>query len=259
MTEQPPSDNIATQKPDEFYVGYLPTPASHLKTLRVLIPGVVLAFLAGVAIISFVQRDPGSAVWRSQVETFEGIVRTEPWPMLITTTPDGPRVVLLVEEGKHGAQQRVAPWIGQHVAAKGLVLTRDSRIILELVPDDDAIAAAAVLQPAIVGIAAPDNLASALRVSLRGEIIDSKCYHGAMKPGEGKTHKACATLCISNGIPAMFIAEDGSAYLLATADGAPLDKDTLSKIGERVEVRGEVTPLADMRVLRIEPRSVKRL
>jgi len=28
--------------------------------------------------------------------------------------------------------------------------------------------------------------------TLRGEVIDPKCYIGAMKPGGGKTHKACA-------------------------------------------------------------------
>ena len=41
--------------------------------------------------------------------------------------------------------------------------------------------------------------------TLRGEIVDSKCYLGAMKPGDQKTHKACATLCIRGGIPPVLV------------------------------------------------------
>ena len=50
-----------------------------------------------------------------------------------------------------------------------------------------------------LGWPAPQVLAD--NVTLKGEIIDPKCYLGAMKPGGGKTHKACAMRCIAGGIP----------------------------------------------------------
>src|SRR5690349_19376703 len=68
-------------------------------------------------------------------------------------------------------------------------------------------------------------------VSLRGEIVDSKCFLGAMRPGNGKTHKACAMLCIAGGVPPMFVTRDSAGreeyYLLAGPDGGPAPSDVV--------------------------------
>jgi hypothetical protein len=241
---------------DDFYVGYLPTPKSHAGLLRVLLPIMVLGLGALVAMVSSSQPDPGKAVWRSEIESFTGTLLTAPWPMVVTSDSGGTtgRVVLLVEEGKHGAQARAAALANRVVTVKGLVLTRDHRVILELVPGPDAITA-------VDGVSAVPPSTENLNqtVTLTGEIIDSKCYHGAMKPGQGKTHKACATVCIGNGIPAMFLASDGEVYLFAPTEGDGLDEDSLSKIGEPVEIRASVSRLADTRVLTVAPGTVRRI
>jgi hypothetical protein len=238
---------MSTNK-DDFYVGYLALPASHAKTLRVFLP-VLLLGAAGVAVlVGAAQRDPGAAEWRQEPESVRGVLLADPCPLVLGE--DG-GVTLLVEEGKHGAHGRVAPLDGKIVVAKGRVLARDGRTVLELLPGDDALTVeGAGTIPSAGG--APET------ATLIGEIIDSKCYHGAMKPGEGKTHKACATLCIGNGVPAMFLDEEGRAYIFATGGTTP-DADTLSKIGERVQVAGEVTALGNARVLRVAPGSVQRL
>jgi hypothetical protein len=68
-----------------------------------------------------------------------------------------------------------------------------------------------------------------------GEVVDAKCYLGAMKPGDGKSHKACATLCVTNGIPAMPVTAD-SAYVIV----AGWQPDHAKLIAEPVEVSATV-------------------
>lgn len=257
---------------DDFYVGYLPTPKSHASALRVIVPAVLLG-LAGVAsVVAYVQRNPGSGMWSSDVEKVTGVILSRPAPMLVVESPTGPQAMLLVEEGKHGAGERAAELHGKRVEVSGTRLSREGRTVFEIaagmgsvkvLSGDETRSEVAVTDLSVAS-------ADAASVTLRGEIIDSKCYHGAMKPGDGKSHKACATLCVSNGIPAMFAAinTDGttSYYLLAmkagsqsSAAGSEFDVDTLSKIGELVEVRGSVSRVADFNVLTIEAGSVQRV
>jgi hypothetical protein len=257
------SPNAKPPGRDDFYVGYLPTPASHRAGLRMVVPALVLLVVGAAAIVASVQRDPGAAVWRGEVERFEGILLAEPVPMLIATDDGSTRAMLLVEEGKHGASERVETWLrgagkgaseGASAVVRGRVLARDGRMIVELESGETAIATGR----GAATIVARESLGAR---TLRGEIIDSKCFHGAMKPGDGKGHKACATLCIRNGIPAMIATPDdrGGLKLRLLAVEGGIDEDTLAKIGEPVEVAGELSRLADMEVVTVKPRSVRRV
>ena len=38
-------------------------------------------------------------------------------------------------------------------------------------------------------------------LQIEGEIVDIKCWLGRMKPGDGRTHRACGQFCIQGGIP----------------------------------------------------------
>jgi hypothetical protein len=105
-------------------------------------------------------------------------------------------------------------------------------------------------------------------VTLQGEIVDSKCFFGAMKPGEGKTHKACATLCIRGGIPPMLITLDSSGqqtdYLLVDPEGRGLVGASLEAIlpfvADAVEVSGAVEQRGELRLLRIDStNTIRRL
>jgi hypothetical protein len=273
MSDQlPQPQSPATSPParDDFYVGYLPTPPGHRATLRLVVPALLLSIAGAAVLIASIQRDPGPAVWRSEAEQFAGTLLADPVPMLVALGEDGsPRVILLVEEGKHGAHARIAARLSGAQSAQatihGRVLARDARMVVELSPGEDAIA--------LTGQAAgqsgnqpPISPAATLPaqplgpITLRGEIIDSKCFHGAMKPGDGKSHKACATLCIRNGIPAMLATPEASGNLtlrLLVVTGG-IDADTLSKIGEPVEVSGELSTLAGLEVITIQPASVRR-
>ncbi len=247
---------------DDFYVGYLPTPRAHRNTLRVVLPAAI-ALLALVAIlVAGRQRDAGPGVWRDEPTTHEGTIIASPYPMLATLASDGSiaELRLLIEEGKHGAA-RARGLDGRRVVARGRLLERSPQpgrvMMLELLPGDEGLAPREGA-PAPLAAPAPDA-----RLTLRGEIIDSKCYHGAMKPGEGKAHKACATLCIRGGIPAMLLVRHGvhagELLLLAGPDGGPIPREAHEFIGEPVEVTGEVVRLGPLRVLRIGAAAVRRV
>ena len=129
---------------------------------------------------------------------------------------------------------------------------------MELSPDSDAI----VELPGETAIM-PTAVRSAAPVTLRGEIVDPKCYLGAMKPGEGKTHKACAVRCISGGIPPTLVCWDASGkstyYVLVDEDGEAANEVFLDVIGQPVEVTGTTYQLEDLVILQTSRSSVRPL
>jgi hypothetical protein len=63
-------------------------------------------------------------------------------------------------------------------------------------------------------------------VDLTGEIVDTKCYLGVMRPAVGKVHRACAARCLSGGVPPGLLVRDATgetvAYMLVGQDGRSL-------------------------------------
>jgi hypothetical protein len=223
----------------DFYVGYLPTPKGLVRFLRVAVPVTLWGLVVVGLALGRSQRDPGPAVWDDgHVVTVSGVLVARPCPAIVEEGGKG--AVLLVEEGKHGAS-RAAALDGQRVAASGYLLRREGRRMLELAPGVDGLRA--------LGPGSPPDSRRVGPATLRGQIVDSKCYLGAMKPGEGKTHKECATLCIMGGIPAVLVTADGW-YLMADRDGGPLARETLAYIADRVEVEGEVWRTGPLLVVR---------
>src|SRR5262249_27089733 len=99
------------------------------------------------------------------------------------------------------------------------------------------------------------------RATLRGEIVDSKCYLGAMKPGGGRTHRGCALLCLKGGVPPLFVSRSGgsgpSTYLLASDTLGPAPDALLELAGLRLVVDANVESLDDISVIRLAPHGVR--
>jgi hypothetical protein len=235
-----------------FYVGFLPLPARHGRFLRVVAPALVLGLAALGFLVATSQRDPGDASWQDgRPQAWTGTLVTRPYPILITGEGSA---ILVVEMGKHGARDALRFDSPRLVELSGWLLERGGRRMIELEPGSESIE--------LLGDAAEPALLAGDQIELTGEILDSKCYLGAMKPGEGKTHKACATLCIAGGIPPMLytIGPDGSRrhYLLAGPDGDSARELVLDFVGEPVIVRGRRSRIADMNLLLIEPGGLSR-
>ena len=234
------------RRAEPIYVGYLPTPPAHRRLLRVVVPALLLLAAVSAGLIAASQRSPGPATWSDDAERVEGTLVLVPYPVLLPDSVEEPPVYL-VAEGKHGAAGLEA-LAGKRVEVTGTVLQRDNARMLELpagTTPTEVPGQARVLPAAVTSV-----------VTLRGEIVDSKCCLGAMKPGEGKSHRACATLCVRGGIPPVLVSQSpdgGTLYtLLTTADGGPANELVLTHIAEFVEVRGTLTDTAGVPVLAIE-------
>jgi hypothetical protein len=247
-----------------IYVSYLGVPTRHRRLLRVAVPGALWALVVVAAVWAFGQRDPGDAVWDdAHLRTFTGLYVHRPYPMLSADDRgDGtPGVMLLVEVGKHGVTRVPAELDGQRVRAQGWLLVRDGRTMIELDPEstprpergpsDGAAIAEVSLRATPTG-----------RVTLRGEIVDFKCFLGAMKPGSGKSHKACAALCVRGGVPPVMVARgaDGSVayFLLQSADAGPAASLVQPFVGDDVELVGDSSTLGDLRLVALEPGAIRR-
>lgn len=238
----------------DFFVGYLPLPARDARFLGRFLP-ILAAALAGAALaVSGFQRDPGDGAWDTGQEvTLEGELIAAPFPMLrVRGTAGSTERVLLVEMGKHGADARVAAIarrdgerVGVH--ARGFLIERDGQRMLELA-EGDAITEGGVLPPA----GGAQRLGTLV---LDGEIVDSKCWLGVMKPGDGKAHRDCATLCIRGGVPPSIVcrAADGSLRraLVVGQDGMPLSIEVLAPwIARPARVRGDVDVVDGLAIVR---------
>lgn len=238
-----------------FYVGYLPLPPGHRSFLLRLLPALAVVLLGAGALVALNQRDPGPALWEDGTPvTRDGLLLAEPYPMLLPA--DGGMPIFLVEVGKIGAQARAAPKAGRLIRVTGWRLSREGREILELVPGDEALAEIAGVPP----LAPAPTLAGPL--TIEGEIVDTKCYLGAMKPGDGKTHKACATLCVRNGIPPVLITHDAAGAvqwrLLVSETGGPLGEWILPYVGEPVRLQGAAAQAGPLAFLRLAPGGITR-
>jgi hypothetical protein len=251
MPDAPPRSPSASDAPAalvgraDFYVGYLPVPPRLARWLTRAAAGLLIVFVGFGWILARAQQDPGDGVWDDAVaREFVGVVAAAPYPHLRikSDAASGVETLLLVEVGKFGGGQRAAPLDGKPARISGWLIERDGRRMIEMEPGDSLSADETLPSPDFERLRGP-QITPLGRVTLRGEIVDSKCYLGAMKPGEGKTHKECATLCIAGGIPPMLVARDAdgrrSYYLLTDSAGAALDASILPLVADPVEVRTE--------------------
>ncbi|MGE3107651.1 MAG: hypothetical protein AB7O77_04775 [Phycisphaerales bacterium] len=241
-----------TPPTDEFYIGYAPKapPAVARRTRLIVAAYVLFSMIIATVCVAFI-KPTGDGVWEDgSFKSFTGTLLKKPYPIIILDKPlaDGVgSTALLVDFGKRGAQQRVQSLSGR-VRVTGTTLHRDGRGMIELAPDPDAIAelkSEAAILPSFARDITP--------VTLRGEIVDPKCFLGAMKPGEGKTHKACAIRCISGGIPPTLVCWDAQGnstyFVLADESGNPACDLFLDVIGQPVEVTGTLARLGDLMFL----------
>jgi hypothetical protein len=268
---QPQRDGSTAER-DEFFIGWLPVPRNYARFLRWVIVGLLLAAGGTAATLAFHQRDPGTGRWDSDtLVTLDGIAYTRPYAMIRVPGEDAgaaPRTLLLVEDGKFSALPRVEQFVqgrldGQPVRVTGTVLHRDGRGMLELADGEKGMRRLTQEEERqLPPLGWPSPVVLAERITLRGEIIDPKCYLGAMKPGGGKTHKACAMLCISGGVPPMLVTRDPDKhetfYLVTTADGGLANELVVDFVGEPVEVSGRLERHGDLLLLQIAAGGARR-
>ena len=256
MTDAGPARNAAESQ-DEFYIGYsasMPPRLARFVRSAVAVTGCGVAVVAVVVAAGHTRLEGGTFEF-GHPQTFSGTIVERPYPTLRLDGADQRSTsVLLVAPGKHGAAPLVAGMDGRHVALSGTRILRGALTMFEVEP-----ASVAVARTAAASARTPVEPLRA-SVNLRGEVVDSKCFMGVMVPGDGKTHKDCAALCLRGGVPpALFVRDrrDESALILLAGSQSEAIGPRLSDFaGEAVEVTGSLDRSSEWPVVRVQ--SIRR-
>jgi hypothetical protein len=247
---------------DAFFIGWADTPPADRRFF--LRAGVALtAGAAGLgAGLAALQQRPGTGNWdQGAIREWRGIASAMPYAVLRThDLGPGPRTALLSCLGKCGVAARIGSLAGQPVIVTGSLIHRGphSMIAVDEVGDWIRRDERAVADQAL---SVPD--AELLgEVTVTGEILDSKCWFGAMRPSDGKVHKACASLCIRGGIPPAFFARGQGrqgALMIMTDRGHAYGPEFLALVADPVRVTGRVFRQGDLLLLDAPLSAIRRL
>lgn len=243
-----------------FFIGWAAVPTG-LRAFLSLAAVVLLGAAAGVALaIAATQPDPGDGAVLGWEDDVPGVIVEEAYPLLYVTQTTGRlaagSVVVMSALNKAGVAERTRPMAGRAVTASGLYTLRGEVVMLQLrFADRGLLPRDAAPEP----VPAREDLG---RWRLTGEICDGKCYAGAMRPGAGISHKACAALCLLGEVPPVFVLAEpfmGEEYLLVTSpDGRPVGPETINLAGALLSAEGAVERLGDLLIFRLDPSTARR-
>jgi hypothetical protein len=240
---------------EDFYVGYQDRAPRRLA--RFLAPWVTVLLTAAMglaAVLAAIQKPPSPVVFEfGIVREFQGRIRERPYPMLEVDSRNAGGAYMLVGEGKRGAADLTDGLDGREVTIRGTLIYRGTHTIVE------------VHEPPVVldlTPTAPMVARTQGSVELSGEIVDAKCHLGAMNPGSGATHRACAIRCLLGGVPPLLVVENaegsGSVTVIAGPNGGPLDPTLLRSVGIPVRIRGQLRRSPGWVILETDLNSIVR-
>ena len=248
-----------------FFIGWASLPAG----LAVPLTFVAAALIAGFAALalglgaSTGDPGPGGFDWAAGRQQMAGVVQARPYPILrlppSAAHPEG-HAVMLAGVGTVGAQAPAAPLDGKAATAAGFLIKRGDLDMLQLDGPEGLVAAEVAAVPTI----APPAATPLGRYRLVGELCDGKCYAGAMRPGTGLAHKACANLCLAGGLPLVFVSTgpvEGQSFFLVgdAAGGEPAAEDYRDLVARLVEIEADVEKVDDLLVLKTDLKQARLL
>lgn len=228
---------------DDFFIGWSDKPPKQdRRTFLYSGVGLTVASAAAGFALAKLQREPGDGRWNSLEEIeHRGTLVASPYPMLRIRESDGTtKTALLACPLKCGVASEVSDFADKPVVIKGSLIERGTHAMIAVSEepawireDNDAATSTLVgAQPTALG-----------EVTFSGEILDAKCWFGAMRPGHGKTHKSCASLCIRGGIPPAFFVKgtnNESAFMLLTENMGAFSMSLLPFVADPVHITGEL-------------------
>lgn len=243
---------------DPFFVGWGKVP----KALRAYLISVAALLIGAFGVLAYAtsatQTDTNGGAFMGRVQV-TGVLQNDPYPILHVI--DSPQfetgdTIILSGNGKRGAVEQAEGLDGQIVEARGVRMDRGELKGIQL-------------RNGARGLKPAEDQSQNLEVEVtplgrwkvQGEICDGKCLNGAMRPGTGLSHRACAVLCLLGDIAPVFVSAgpiDGSEFLLLSGPGGdPITEAILEYTAIFVEAEGEVERHGDMLVFKIEPETIK--
>ena len=238
-----------------FFVGYLPAPGP-LRRFLLLASAVVVAIFVGTGLlIGSTQDAPPPSGFRFDYgrQTVTGVIELTPYPLLRVTEGNDlivpGKTLMLTGAGKFGVDARAMGLDGQLATVSGIILQRGTIDMMQLRGGRQGL-------EAVEGDPPPMETEQLGRWKVAGEICDGKCLNGAMRPGRGLAHKACANLCLIGDVPPVFVSTqdiEGSDFMLITGpDGTRLPDEAYHFIGQFVTLEGDLERRGDMLILRMD-------
>ncbi len=238
--------------PQAFYIGWQAKMAlelaSRLKRM-VIVSAIALPIIVGLLVWFQNQVDRGHYEYGIG-KKFKGILYEFPIPRLRLDSGGGETVDhILVGAGKFGTGSLIAGADGHRVTFVGSLIIREPFRMIELNRPDTFVILDKDAPPA------PPPTVSPLGEGLfTGELVDTKCWSGVMRPATGKVHRGCAIRCLSGGVPPGLLVRDGSGdgmvLLLAGGDRERLECD-FQLAGTFIDVRGALELNGGTAVLRV--------
>ncbi len=250
----------------DFFIGYKKVPTASRRFFLLSMP-LLLAGGTGLGVLlARSQLKPDATNWGKEVITLDGMLVADPYPHLLVANPSaaaGYDAVFLVKRGKYGAQALATGKTGTWVRTSGKLISRHDTASNYMLEATD-------LQPLAQSARTPPGEASLFSDktsdlgfhTLRGRIMDSKCYFGVMKPAEGITHKACAALCVRGGIPPFFVPYGEAAdrvIVVANEQGIADFEFLLPHILDPVELRGKLVAVNNHYQLHVAAADIRSL
>ncbi|MEM6481496.1 MAG: hypothetical protein AAF922_06905 [Pseudomonadota bacterium] len=245
-----------------FFVGYLSVPGELRAFVWTLAVGLTILGVAMGYWIGTTQDDPGPGAFRFDFgpQTVTGVIELTPLPILHVTEGSerigAGHALMLSGQGKNGAQTRSAAVNGQRVTASGILLQRGKIDMLQLRGGTNGLQTA----EGSGEIPPTENLG---RWRLAGEICDGKCLAGAMRPGRGLAHKACANLCVAGGVPPVFVSSqpvEGQDFMMISGPGqTEIPAALYDFMAQFITVEGNISRHGDLLVFAMDPETIKVL
>ncbi|MEP1442003.1 MAG: hypothetical protein ABJK39_03235 [Hyphomicrobiales bacterium] len=247
-----------TEKTEPFFVGYM---SCLPKGLGWFVSLAMFGFVAGMIATSIFasakipDAGDGEILWSQGRQEFIGRLEYAPYPVLrVPAEGDQPaRSIMLTGVSKVGVIERGQQLDGTMVRAEGFMVQRGDLSMLQVVGSQRGLGDAEDYSPPDYH---PEAVTKHGRWKLTGEICDGKCYAGAMRPGRGLAHKACAALCLTDGVPPVFVSEGPikgrSFFLMADKNGKLLGPEITQLLSLYISIEGEVLQMDDLMIFKAD-------
>ena len=252
----------------EFYIGWMAkAPRSFAKHVKIILLILFPVALIVAYVLSANQKkfSNGSFEFGKTTE-ITGIYYNKPVPLLkIYNKEREPTTLPLVGYGKHGAETAImeiekeknVSLNAKEVTFKGTLIYSDGKTLLQIDKNESP----------VVAIGSGSTYSVEERdlgtQTIRGEIIDPKCYFGVMKPGEGKVHRDCAIRCILGGIPPVLHVQnekgESNYYLVVGPNGEKMNEAVQDVVAEPVSIEAKVIQQDDWIILYTAKEKISRI
>jgi hypothetical protein len=267
--EQPGAPSQKKSKSEAFYIGWMteaPDSFSHFvkKYLFILLPLVVI--LAILLALSQKKFATGNFEFGRLTEV-KGIYFKDPVPNLKVV--NGKDIwgnysyitVPLIGYGKHGADGVIADLEKQinesiekkEVILKGTLLFNDGKLLMQIDGNDQPLVK---ISNAVISTELLPQSKDLGVQTIKGEIVDPKCYFGVMKPGQGKPHRDCAIRCILGGIPPVMKVQNSKGetnyYFIVGPNGEKMNEAVQDYVAEPTEITARLVQYDDWIVMYVK-------